>query len=134
MVWLLTDTGERQMPGAVAGNVGLWISLEDMTAATGWELKPEGVCLADICVPAAPGGFVRDGKIDAAAFWRHMGWPVVSSDDGGAWILGEGAETRRSSLETLTAPDFTLPDLEGTRHALSGQRGKKVFLVTWASW
>jgi len=120
MVCLLTDIGERQMPGAVADDVGLWLSPEDMTAATGWELKPEGVCLVDICVPAAPRGFVREGKIDAAAFWRHMGWPVFSSDDGGAWLRGEGAETRRSSLESLTAPDFTLPDSEGTRHALSG--------------
>ncbi len=134
MVWLLTDSGERQMPDAVLDDGGLWLSPEDMTAATGWELKPEGLCLGEVCVSATPGGFARDGKIDAAAFWRHMGWPVASSDDGSAWILGEGAETRRSSLESLMAPDFTLPDLEGVQHALSGQRGKKVFLATWASW
>ena len=33
-----------------------------------------------------------------------------------------------------TAPDFTLPDLEGRLHSLSEHRGKKVLLVTWASW
>jgi peroxiredoxin len=34
----------------------------------------------------------------------------------------------------LTAPDFTLPDLAGKPHTLSHLRGKKVLLVTWASW
>lgn len=29
---------------------------------------------------------------------------------------------------------FTLPDLEGRPHALVDYRGKKVFLVFWASW
>lgn len=137
MVWLLTDSGERQMPDAAAESGSLWLSPEDMTAATGWELKPEGLCLGEVCVPVPPGqadGMVRDGKINAAGFWRHMGWPVASSDDGEAWLLGEGAETRRSSLEALTAPDFTLPDLDGVQHSLSAERGKKVFLATWASW
>ena len=122
MVWLVTESGEWQLPGAVASDGSLWLSPEDMTTATGWELKPEGLCLGEICVPAAPRGFLRNGKIDATAFWRHMSCPVASSDNGGAWLLGEGAETRRSSLESLTAPDFTLPDLEGIQHALSGQR------------
>ncbi|MBI3853814.1 MAG: redoxin domain-containing protein [Verrucomicrobia bacterium] len=32
------------------------------------------------------------------------------------------------------APDFTLPDLKGKAHSLSDFRGKKVLLITWASW
>ena len=32
------------------------------------------------------------------------------------------------------APDFTLPDLAGRSHTLSSFRGKKVFMVAWASW
>ena len=32
------------------------------------------------------------------------------------------------------APDFTLPDADGTPRTLSQLRGKKVFLATWASW
>ena len=32
------------------------------------------------------------------------------------------------------APDFTLPDLDGSPHSLSSYRGRKVFLATWASW
>jgi peroxiredoxin len=37
-------------------------------------------------------------------------------------------------MQSLRAPDFTLPDLEGRPHALFDYRGKKVFLVFWASW
>jgi peroxiredoxin len=37
-------------------------------------------------------------------------------------------------MQSLEAPDFTLPDLEGRPHALRDYRGKKVFLVSWASW
>ncbi|TAJ31410.1 MAG: redoxin domain-containing protein, partial [Reyranella sp.] len=35
---------------------------------------------------------------------------------------------------SLEAPDFTLPDLDGKTHSLAEQRGKKVLLVSWASW
>lgn len=62
MVWLLTDSGERQMPLAAGDSGSLWLSPEAMTAATDWELKPEGLCLGEVCVPAASGGFIRDGK------------------------------------------------------------------------
>ena len=41
------------------------------------------------------------------------------------------AQTR---MLTLSAPDFELPDLAGHMHRLSDHRGKKVFLLAWASW
>ncbi|MCH7868912.1 MAG: redoxin domain-containing protein [Myxococcales bacterium] len=37
-------------------------------------------------------------------------------------------------LAGLAAPDFSLPDLEGTLHSLSDHRGKKVLLIAYASW
>ena len=46
----------------------------------------------------------------------------------------EAARARASGLSSLEAPDFTLPDLDGRLHSLSDYRGKKVFLVSWASW
>src|SRR5258706_114003 len=84
-----------------------------------------------------PGGereLIRDGRIDVAALWRHLGRPVVHSADGSAWALGTAAADRAAALRSLEAPDFSLPDRDGRLHSLSEQRGKKVLLVSWASW
>ena len=116
---------------------GLWLAREDVTRATGFELKPQGFCKGDICVPVPRHGtpFVDgSGAVDVAAFWRHLGKPVVHDEARTTWVLGLGARERAAALETLEAPDFRLPDLDGRMQGLSDQRGKKVLLVTWASW
>ncbi|MDA0286476.1 MAG: redoxin domain-containing (seleno)protein, partial [Actinobacteria bacterium] len=42
----------------VASNFGEFaISLDDFATITGWQLKPEGLCIAENCVP------VRDAKM-----------------------------------------------------------------------
>ena len=69
-----------------------------------------------------------------AALWRHLGRPVAHSERGHVWALGGSARDRAATLHSLEAPDFTLPDASGRPHSLSDYRGKKVFLVTWASW
>jgi hypothetical protein len=59
---------------------------------------------------------------------------VVADTGHRAWCIGESSEARKRTLQSLNAPDFTLPDLDGRMHSLSQYRGKKVFLVSWASW
>ena len=125
--------------GAKAEGDNLWLSKAELTAASGWELKPEGACKGDVCIPIPPqreGEFVRDGgkAFNLAAFGRHLGQPVVHDDKNGAWYFGEAAEKRRATIASLQAPDFELPDLDGKLHRLSDYRGKKVLLAAWASW
>ena len=137
MTTLLTETGEHALPGARAEGERLWLSPADLEAATGWSSRPEGLCQGSVCVPIPAGrerDFQRDGRIDVAAFWRHLGKPLAHGADGAAWVLGAGAADRAASLRSLAAPDFTLPDRDGRLHSLSEQRGKKVLLVSWASW
>jgi len=124
MATVLTDAGELTLDA----EDGLWLTATDAERATGWTLKPEGMCRDDVCVPMP----VREGRVDVAAFWARLDRPVVR--DGEAWVLGAGAEQRNSALAGLIAPDFTLPDVNGVPHTLSALRGKKVFLCTWASW
>ena len=106
-------------------------------AATGWVAKPEGLCRGEVCVPL-PGGreseFVRGGRVNLAALWRHLEQPVARSERGHVWVLGRSAGERAAALRSLEAPDFSLPDIAGRMHSLSEHRGKKVLLVTWASW
>ena len=93
--------------------------------ATGWFLKPEGLCRDETCVVVPP-----DLQRDPLAVWSRLGWPVARS--GSDVYLGEPASTRSQTLASTIAPDFTLRDLDGCEHSLSDHRGKKVFLVSWA--
>lgn len=129
MTTLLTETGEF----VVQSKDGLWTKADDVVAATGWALKAEGMCRDDICVPLDK-TTARDGWIDLEAFWHRIGAPVFADDRRETWVLGKSAEERNASLTGLVAPDFTLSDLAGAPHTLSGLRGKKIFLCTWASW
>jgi len=137
MVTLLTETGEHEVTGTEPSTGALWVSASDALRATGWEAKPEGLCRGPICVPLPVGRereLVEGGRINLAALWRHLGQPAVRSERGHAWVLGESARDRKAALASLEAPDFALPDPSGRMHRLSDYRGKKVFLVTWASW
>jgi len=137
MVTLLTETGEHEMTGAEPSTEALWVSANDALQATGWEAKPEGLCKGPVCVPlpaGRAGELLAGGRINLAAVWRHLGQPAVRSERGHAWVLSESARERKEALASLEAPDFALPDPSGRMHRLSDYRGKKVFLVTWASW
>ena len=140
MVTVLTDTSATELAGVPGGshsNDELWLSASDTAAITGWSMKPEGFCKDDVCVPMPLGEadrFVKDDAINVSAFWALMGKPVVRSEAADVWLLGEGADLRNDALLSLEAPDFTLPDLDGKLHSLSDFRGKRVLLITWASW
>jgi hypothetical protein len=129
MTTILTPTEEH----TVTTRDGLWMSADDAERVTGWTLKPEGMCRGDICVPLTPAA-VLGREVDIEAFWKTLGGPVIASDGGEVWALGAPADERNAALEGLEAPDFILPDVDGTPRTLSQLRGRKVFLVTWASW
>ena len=137
MITVLHEQRETVLPRARASGDALWVERDDVERATGWAWKPEGLCRDEACVPlprGAGGVPVRGDALDLAAAWRHMGHPVVHDEAGEHWVLGTGGAQRAEALATLQAPDFALPDLGGTPHLLSQFRGRKVFLVTWASW
>lgn len=90
----------------------------------GWDAKPQGLCRGELCVPFP----LADGRVDLAAFAERLGQPVAREGD--TWVFGEP----RPAAGSLDAPDFTLPDLDGRLHSLAQYRGKKVLLVSWASW
>src|SRR5262249_15344834 len=112
---------------------GLWLAAADAARVTGWTLKPEGMWRDDQCVPL-PSTAVVAGRVDMEAFWRPLGNPVPPARERAALGAGGGADERTAALAGLIAPDFTLPDLAGMPRTLSDLRGKKVLLVTWASW
>jgi hypothetical protein len=134
---------QRETAVVSAGREGddLWTAQADLERATGWALKPQGLCRGDICVPVKPqqrSAMVRGdgetGRLNLSGLWRGMGHPVARDAAGDAWVLGTGSGERAQTLQSLEAPDFSLTDLQGRTHTLAEQRGKKLFLATWASW
>lgn len=131
---VINEQQETACPSARVDGDSLWLSTDDLQRATGWEMKPEGLCKGPVCVPDRTGALSRDGAVDVAGFWRHVGNPVVHDAARTSWVLGAGAGERASALQSLEAPDFELPDIDGRTHRLSDYRGRKVMLATWASW
>ena len=70
---------------------------------------------------------------DLVAFARLVHQPVAHDEALVMWYFGLRSD-QRQGLSSLEAPDFTLPDMNGKIHSLSNFRGKKVLLLTWASW
>src|SRR5262245_39507491 len=111
----------------------LWIRKRDLPRVNGFDVKPQGACHADICIPIPK--TMLDGEwLALTAFAKKAGQAVVSDVDARVWSFGEIQALRGSFLNSREAPDITIPDRRGRPVKLSDFRGKKMLLVTWASW
>lgn len=137
-VTVLTLGRVESIEGATVTAGHLWVP-EDATAqVNGFHLKPEGLCAAEICIPLpADGSWTRerDGVrlVDVSAFAERVGQPVATTPAADAWSFGP-VPALRAPLLTGQAPEFELRDREGHVVRLSDFRGKRVLLLTWASW
>jgi hypothetical protein len=118
----------------------LWITTTDLKRATRFEVKPQGVCRDELCFPlpkARQDTFIRkktsQSWFNMTAFAQLVHQPVAHDAALATWYFGLRSD-QRQQLSSLQAPDFTLSDLHGNKNRLSDFRGKKVLLVTWASW
>ncbi len=123
----------------------LWVTTADLKRATRFEVKPQGVCRDELCFPlpkAKHDAFIhKDGGngnssqtwFNITAFADLVHQPVAHDAALGTWYFGLRSD-QRQQLTSLQAPDFALPDLHGNLNRLSDFRGKKILLVTWASW
>ena len=119
----------------------LWVTLPDLTACTGWDLKPEGICQDEVCILIPTGSmstFVQEENEESwfnlSEFARLREQSFARDDIHNVWYFGTPSEELGDYMDSLTAPDFTLPDAGGNLHSISDFRGKKVLLVCWASW
>ena len=111
----------------------LWVRKADLPRINGFELKPQGACRDDLCVPI-PKSMANGDYFDLTAFAGKTGQATVADPAAHVWSFGEMPVLRGAFLESRVAPDFTVPDRAGRPVRLSSFRGKKVLVVTWASW
>ncbi len=131
----LIDESRPLTVDAVVGTGAIRLSPAALDRAVGWQLKPEGLCRDDTCIPVRDRAtLVHEDGIDLAALARLLDRPLALAPDEGVAVLGVSATDRAHRLASMEAPDFTLPDLEGRLHSLRDQRGKKTLLIAWASW
>lgn len=101
------------------------VTVEEFEAGTGWEIKPQGACKGEVCVPLGGGDF----DLQAAA--DRLGMAVVPDASSGRWAVGPESVGDRA-LTTAEAPELVLDDLDGNEFRLSSLRGQKVLIVSWA--
>jgi hypothetical protein len=103
-------------------------------AGTGWAIKPEGACKAEVCLPLPPAARTADGRVDVTVVAERLGMPLVTDPERGVSGLGPDTAITGRALTTAIAPELELPDADGNPFRLSSLRGQKVLLVAWASW
>lgn len=102
------------------------VTAEQFAAGTGWAIKPEGACKAEVCVPLpSTEGF------DLVATAARLRMALVHDESTAVWALGPESLGDRA-LVSATAPELVLDDLDGNPFALSSLRGQKAVLVSWA--
>lgn len=128
-------------PGMLAPANDLWVTMHDLEAATGFVIKPQGVCRNELCFPLPKkekADFIaKRGAVswfNLSGFARLIKQPVAYDESNSVWAFGRRPDAQNEYVQSGQAPDFTLPDMAGKKHSLSSFRGKKVLLLTWASW
>jgi len=107
----------------------LTVGRAEFEERTGWQLKPEGACKGDVCIPltSPPEG----DSVDLSSLAEQMGLPLVHDEANAVWALGPESIGSRA-LATVEAPNLTLQTLDGDTFELASLRGKKVVLVAWS--
>jgi hypothetical protein len=111
----------------------LWVQKADLPRINGFEIKPQGACREDICIPI-PRGMMKGNTFNLTAFAQRVGQKLIADPAARVWSFGEIPVVQGAYVESRIAPDVTVPDRKGRPVRLSQFRGKKVLLVTWASW
>jgi hypothetical protein len=110
----------------------LWVRKADLKKINDFEVKPQGACREDMCIPI-PKNLKSGDWFNLSGFARKTGETVIK-DDSGVYSFGEIPLVRGAFYNSRVAPDFAVPDRKGRVVHLSDFRGKKVLVVTWASW
>ena len=107
------------------------VDVAEFERRTGWELKPQGACKAEMCVPLYSA--IERGRVGARVLSDRLGMPLVADEKHGIWALGPDTAGGRA-LASAEAPELELQTRNGEPFRLSSLRGLKVFLLAWASW
>ena len=140
-ITVLANAVAYPIPGAFVDSGHLWVPAVELPKVNGFERRPEGLCAGDLCVPIPEGAAqawvrTKDGQeyLDATAIAVRLDQVLVADATQTVFSAGAPVLLAGRGLGDRHAPDFTLQNRDGNSVALSSFRGKKVFLLAWASW
>ena len=111
----LIEDGQTHEIEATLADGAIRIAPGPLRSALGWELKPEGLCRGEVCVSTAEHAtLVDDRGVDLGAFTQLLGLPLAVNTEERVACIGRSAVEHAGVLASGAAPDFTLPDLNGT--------------------
>ena len=126
---LITDEGTFESDATMR------LAAEQFTRATGWELKPEGLCRGDVCVVTHTRPDLRIGdRVDLRVAAELLNRPLAVDDVTGDAALGESAAARAEEYTARTLSDLVLHDVDGNKFEWKSVGRKKKVLSAWASW
>jgi len=115
----------------------LLIRPEDLPAVNGFEVKPEGACFADLCIPIKDDLLVeQNGRqwFNLTAFANLLEQQYVADLESRVWSFAEIPAKRENMMVNAMAPDFEIEDRQGNVIRMADLKGKKALIVTWSSW
>ena len=140
-VTVIYDEKPTTVTAELRESADLWLKMSELKRATRFVVKPQGVCRDELCFPIPKNRraqFLSRQRgvtlFNLSEFARLVKQPMARDEKHDVYYFGPRADAQNGFLNSLEAPDFTLPDLNGRMRSLSEFRGKKVLLVTWASW
>ncbi len=116
---------------------GLLIDPIDLQSINGFEIKPEGVCYEDLCVPLDDSLMITQAGqkwFSLTALAELLGQPFVVDEEAGVWSFAEIPAKRENMMVNAMAPDLELTDRQGKVVLMADLKGKKALIVTWSSW
>jgi len=126
-------TLDKIQPDPKNSPTALWVRKTDLPKINDFEVKPQGACRADVCIPI-PKDMTHGDYFNLTAFANKVHQAVVTDTDTRVWSFGEIPALRGGFISSRIAPDFAITDRKGKIVHLNDFRGKKVLLFTWASW
>ena len=128
---ILFDDRATALANSKTDASGLWIRKSALPQVNGFEVKPQGACRAEVCIPL-PRQLRKGDWINLTGFAKRAGQSWVN--EGSTWSFTEVPILRAGYLRSRVAPEFAVPDRKGHIVKLSDTQGKKRLIVTWASW
>ncbi len=133
----LLHDGHRISLNATRDGDRLLIRPEDLPRVNGFEVKPQGACYEDLCIPLGDELFVDQAGerwFDLTGFADLLEQPWVADPESKVWSFAEMPAKREGMMVDAQAPDFEVIDRQGNVVRMADFRGRKALVVTWSSW